>query len=109
VHHRLHQCAPGTTVAIGEGVDGLELGVRDRYVCQRDDVGAGDEGDQVSDGPRDPLVVRGYEVRSRGRDVRAADPHLLGAPTAACSGSSSRRSAWCDEHADRRLGILART
>src|SRR5690606_41016796 len=48
-HHRVDQHPSGAPVAVGEGVDGLELRVDDCRLHQRVDVPARGEGAQVVD------------------------------------------------------------
>ncbi len=80
--HRVYQRPAGTAVPVGERVDRLELGVRDRGLAQRRQIGPADEPRQVVHQSGDVTVVR----RNEGGGVRAVgiptDPHLLLAPPA---------------------------
>ena len=68
--------APDAPVAVGEGVDDLELRVRDRRLADRVDVVAVDVGDEVVDERGHLLGWRRDEMGVERR--RSADPPLLG-------------------------------
>ncbi len=82
--HRVHEGTSGTAVAVGEGMDRLELGVRDRRVEQHREVVPGDEGEQIRHRGRHQLRLRG-DVHSAERAVPAAShPDQPLAQTARC-------------------------
>ena len=58
--------SPGSTVAVGEGVDCLKLGVRDSRLCEGVNIAAVHEGYKVFEGGRNPLVMRCHVVGGHG-------------------------------------------
>lgn len=60
----MDQRAPGAAVAVGEGVDGLELGVRQRGLHERRVGVAGEVVEQIGEQRLDPLGWRRDERRA---------------------------------------------
>jgi len=79
--HCLNQRAACSPVAIGEGMDGLELGVRERSVCKNWKIGSLDKHHEIFDRVGDTIVMWRNEQREVRPQVPTADPDLLGAPT----------------------------
>lgn len=69
---RVRECASGATVAVGKGVDGLELSESDGDLDDHGEVIAVDEGDQVCDRAGDAVVVRRDERREAGAGLAGA-------------------------------------
>lgn len=78
----LRQRTTGAPVAVDEGMDGLELGMRHRDLKQDGQVVAGSEGDYVVHTLLDPVRLRGDEVSTPRTGVVPADPDESMAPHA---------------------------
>ena len=68
--HGLYQGSSGAAVAVGEGVDGLELCVRQSDLGQCRDIGSLGEVDQIGDCGSDQVMARpGRPCRGSHRTV----------------------------------------
>ena len=71
----MHQCSSGTSVPVREGMDGFELGVRQRGVCKNRQIISFDELDQIIDRLGNTVVMWWNEERQVRPQVPAANPN----------------------------------
>ena len=77
----MNEGSSDTSIAIGERVNGFELGMGYPGMCEYGDVGSGDEANKVFDATFDPTMVWWDELGLVRAVVTAAYPHLLVTPT----------------------------